>query len=291
MIAYSRPQNPHRPLAYPNVMDALLALKTILTSLVLPACSGLLTLFALWVWAWRRSARSLARVPLALAGVTTLLLWLLSCQAVAIWLSLHVLPQVSPVAPDVLKQRAVQAIVVLGGGVEHDANEYDGPTLSPDAMSRLLYGVYLSRNTQLPMAYTGGIGWGGLHGRSSEAEAAALALNRLGAPALRWRESQSRDTRENALLTASMLKADGVTHIALVTHAWHMPRSVRQFEAAGLLVTPAPMGFVRSDLSPLLQWLPSGKGLRDSSWVIREWLGLLLTSMHQKDSAGTLLTN
>ena len=141
------------------------------------------------------------------------------------------------------------------------------------------------------MAYTGGIGWGGLHGRSSEAEAAALALNRLGAPALRWQESQSRDTRENALLTASMLKADGVTHIALVTHAWHMPRSVRQFEAAGLLVTPAPMGFVRSDLSPLLQWLPSGKGLRDSSWVIREWLGLLLTSMHQKDSAGTLLTN
>jgi uncharacterized SAM-binding protein YcdF (DUF218 family) len=56
-----------------------------------------------------------------------------------------------------------------------------------------------------------------------------------------------------------------------------MPRSVRQFEAAGLRVTPAPMGYIRSDMSPLLQWLPSGKGLRDSGWVIREWLGLLLT--------------
>jgi uncharacterized SAM-binding protein YcdF (DUF218 family) len=106
---------------------------------------------------------------------------------------------------------------------------------------------------------------------------AAAALARLGAPALRWQENQSRDTRENALLTAALLKSDGVSHIALVTHAWHMPRSVRQFETAGLLVVPAPMGFIRSDSTPLLQWLPSGKGLRDSGWVIREWLGLLLT--------------
>jgi uncharacterized SAM-binding protein YcdF (DUF218 family) len=258
-------------------MDSLLALKPILTSLILPACSGLLVLFALLVWAWRRSAHSQARLPIALAGVTSLLLWLLSCQAVAIWLSLHVLPQVSPVSPDDLKSHKVQAIVVLGGGVEHDAIEYNGPTLSPDAMSRLLYGVHLSRSTQLPMAYTGGIGWAGPSGQTSEAEVASIALRRLGLPALRWQEGQSRDTRENARLTAALLKADGVTHIALVTHAWHMPRSVRQFEAAGLVVTPAPMGFVRSDLSPLLQWLPSGKGLRDSGWVIREWLGLLLT--------------
>lgn len=258
-------------------MDSLLALKPILTSLILPACSGLLALFTLLVWAWRRSARSIARVPIALAGVTSLLLWLLSCQAVAIWLSLHVLPQVSPMSPDELKHRQVQAVVVLGGGVEHDANEYNGPTLSPDAMSRLLYGVYVSRSTQLPMAYTGGVGWAGPGGQTSEAEVANMALRRLGLPALRWQENQSRDTRENALLTAALLKADGVTHIALVTHAWHMPRSVRQFEAAGLQVTPAPMGYIRSDLSAWLQWLPSGKGLRDSGWVIREWLGLLLT--------------
>jgi uncharacterized SAM-binding protein YcdF (DUF218 family) len=170
-----------------------------------------------------------------------------------------------------------QAVVVLGGGVDNEAAEYNGPTLSPDAMSRLLYGVHLSRTTHLPMAYTGGIGWAGANRQASEAEVAALALSRIGAPALRWQEGQSRDTRENALLTAALMKNDGITHIALVTHAWHMPRSVRQFEAAGLRVTPAPMGYIRSDMSPLLQWLPSGKGLRDSGWVIREWLGLLLS--------------
>lgn len=258
-------------------MDSLLALKPILTTLVLPACSGLLVLFALLGWAWRRSARSLARVPIALAGITSLLLWLLSCQAVAIWLSVHVLPQVSPVDADHLKRVHVQAIVVLGGGVENNAAEYSSATLSPDAMSRLLYGLHLSRSTQLPMAYSGGVGWAGPSGQVAEAEVARMALMRLGLPAPRWQETQSRDTRENALLTSALLKADGVTHIALVTHAWHMPRSVRQFEAAGLQVTPAPMGYVRSDLSPWLQWLPSGKGLRDSGWILREWLGLLVT--------------
>jgi uncharacterized SAM-binding protein YcdF (DUF218 family) len=258
-------------------MDTLLALKPILTTLILPACSALLALFALLVWAWRCGARVQGRLPIALAGATTLLLWLLCCQAVAVWLSLQLLPQVSPVSPDDLKRQNVQAIVVLGGGVENDTVEYNGPTLSPDAMSRLLYGVHLSRSTQLPMAYTGGIGWAGQTNQTSEAETAAIVLTRLGAPELRWQETQSRDTRENALLTAALLKGDGITHIALVTHAWHMPRSVRQFEAAGLQVSPAPMGYIRSDSSLLLKWLPSGKGLRDSGWVIREWLGLLLT--------------
>ena len=256
-------------------MDSLLALKPILTTLILPATSGLLALFVLLFWGWRRTRAG--RAPLALAGVVTLLMWLLSCQAVAIWLSAHLLPQVRPITPDDLKRHEVQAIVVLGGGVENTAAEYNGPTLSPDAMSRLLYGVYLSRSTRLPMAYTGGIGWAASAGQTSEAEVAATALTRLGAPALRWQESQSRDTRENALLTAALLKNDGITHIALVTHAWHMPRSLRQFEAAGLRVTPAPMGYIRSDLTPLLQWLPSGKGLRDTSWVIREWLGLFVS--------------
>jgi uncharacterized SAM-binding protein YcdF (DUF218 family) len=257
-------------------MDSLLALKPILTTLILPATSGLLALFVLLFWAWRCSTRA-GRIPVALAGVVTLLMWLLSCQAVAIWLSVHLLPQVSPITPNDLKRQEVQAIVVLGGGVENEAVEYNGPSLTPDAMTRLLYGIHLSRITQLPLAYSGGVGWAGPGGQASEAEVAALALVRLGAPALRWQENQSRDTRENALLTAALLKNDGITHIALVTNAWHMPRSVRQFEAAGIHVTPAPMGYIRSDLSSMLQWLPSGKGLRDSAWVIREWLGLLLT--------------
>ena len=260
-------------------MDQLLALKPILTSLVLPAASGLLLLLVLLAWAWRRSPPKLSRGPrgpLLLAALTTLLLWLLSSPAVAIWLSQMLLPQVSPVTPADLKQQQVQAIVVLGGGVESEAREYQGPTLGPDAMARLLYGVHLSRTTHLPMAFTGGKGWDSINHEVSEAQVADLSLARLGLAPLRWQENQSRDTRENALLTTALLRADGVTRVALVTHAWHMPRSVRQFEAAGLQVVPAPMGYLHSDAMPVLQWLPSGGGLRVTGWVLKEWLGLKL---------------
>jgi uncharacterized SAM-binding protein YcdF (DUF218 family) len=260
-------------------MDLLLSLKPIITALFLPATSGLLLLLATGIWAWRRSPvlfRSGPRLPLACAGLAFLAIWLFSCQAVAIWLSLHLLPQVSPITADELKRQQVQAIVILGGGVENDAVEYAGAVLTPDAMSRLLYGVYLSRSAQLPMAYSGGKGWGGLADQPAEADVAALSLTRLGAHPLRWQENQSRDTRENAMRTASLLKAEGITHIALVTHAWHMPRSVRQFEAAGLRVTPAPMGYIRSDETLLGQWLPSGAGLRNSGRILKEWLGLWL---------------
>ena len=265
-----------------SLLDTLLALKPILTTLALPATSGLLFIMAMLVWAWRRVPASRpaikARLPLGLAGLGCVGLWLLSCQAVAIWLSLHLLPQVAPITPDALKQHKVQAIVVLGGGVESQAAEYGGPVLSPDAMSRLLYGVYLAQTSKLPLAYSGGVGWGAGAEQIPEARVAAIALSHLNGPSLRWQENQSHDTRENAQNTAQLLKVDGVSRIALVTHAWHMPRSVKQFEAAGLVVTPAPMGYVRSDARPLLQWLPSGTGLRESGWVLREWLGLLLTT-------------
>ena len=266
------------------LLDSLLALKPILTTLVLPAASGVLFVMTMLLWAWRRASAPRASrhlgLPLALAGLGCVGLWLLSCQAVAIGLSLHLLPQVAPLKLEDLQRHKVQAIVVLGGGVESQAAEYGGPVLSPDAMSRLLYGVYLTQASKLPLAYSGGIGWGANAEQVPEARVAAHALRYIGGPSLRWQENQSRDTRENAQNTAQLLKADGVSRIALVTHAWHMPRSIQQFEAAGLTVLPAPMGYVRSDARALLQWLPSATGLRDSSWVLREWLGLWVNRLH-----------
>ena len=256
-------------------MDVLLSLKPLATALILPSALLPLLIWAAMAWGWRRAP--VARAPLALAASAVMLLWLLSCQGMAIWLSQHVLPQVSATSPKALQQQGVQALVVLGGGVESNADEYQGPTLPPDSLARLIYGVHLAHSTGLPMAYSGGVGWAGDASQMPEAQVATLTLARLHAPALRWQDSTSRDTHENALRTAELLKAEGITRIALVTHAWHMPRSVRQFEAVGFEVTPAPMGFIRSDQHIVLQWLPSGRGLRDSSWVLREWLGLKLT--------------
>jgi uncharacterized SAM-binding protein YcdF (DUF218 family) len=55
-----------------------------------------------------------------------------------------------------------------------------------------------------------------------------------------------------------------------------MPRAVRAFEATGLTVLPAPMGFAVPLQRPVLEWLPSTHGLANTSAVVREWLALRL---------------
>jgi uncharacterized SAM-binding protein YcdF (DUF218 family) len=259
-------------------MEALLFLKPILTGLIMPAALGPLLVVVLSVWAFKRSPKYMAlRLPIAISGFVGLSLWLVSCPAVAVWLSVHLLPQVKAIQVSDLKQQQVQAIVVLSGGAEAFTHEYDGPNLSTASMSRLLYGLHLSQSAHLPMAFTGGKGWGGQDKQAPEAEVADAVLARLHAPALRWQENQSRDTRENAQMTANLLQKEGITRIALVTHAWHMPRSVRNFEDAGFKVLPAPMGYIQTYAQPVLQWIPSGEGLRDSCAVLKEWLGWRLT--------------
>ena len=99
-----------------------------------------------------------------------------------------------------------------------------------------------------------------------------VAQDAFGWP-LRWAESQSRDTQENAQQSFRLLSAQGITRIGLVTDSWHMARSVRQFERAGFVVTPIPMAHP-GKLNNLLDWVPNSGALMTSAQVIRERLGL-----------------
>jgi uncharacterized SAM-binding protein YcdF (DUF218 family) len=245
-------------------------LKPILAVLVLPpAAPLLLALLGLLLAAKRKAA------GLALAFFAVTLLWLLSCQAVAVWLAQNILPQYAPLALSSLKSSGAQAIVVLGGGVQPRAPEYGEAQASPPGLARLRYGIWLSRQTGLPVAYAGGIGWGasGPQTLSEGAVARRLAQQDYGL-SLRWVEDQSRDTVENAELLKPLLAKDRITRIALVTHAWHMPRSVQAFERAGFSVTAAPTAYILQSQNPLLRWLPSSDGLNSTQTVLREWLAL-----------------
>jgi len=203
------------------------------------------------------------------------LLWVLSCEDTAVWLSQALLPQYPPISQQSLDQ--AQVILVLGGGTESFAPAYGGPELTATAYDRLRYAVYLSKRSGLAIAYTGGKGWGDLSNSPSEAEVARTTLKRDWNTELQFAEGKSRDTRENATLSFEILSAQGVTRVALVTHAWHMPRASRNFKQAGFQVIPAPMGFITHSTSPVLDALPSEGGLQDSRWVFKEWLGMLLT--------------
>jgi uncharacterized SAM-binding protein YcdF (DUF218 family) len=91
---------------------------------------------------------------------------------------------------------------------------------------------------------------------------------------IQWIEGQSMDTSSSARLSASLLKEQGGKRIALVSHAWHLPRAVANFEATGLAVVPAPMGFSRSSVD-VLAFLPNASALAASSRALHEWLGIL----------------
>jgi len=242
-------------------------LKPILAAMVLPPTGALLlaVVGALLMMAHRR------RIGLLISAGSILALWLLSCQGFAMWTAARLLPTVVPVSADQL--HAVQAIVVLGGGVLREAPEYGEAQPSGFTYGRLRYAAKLARATGKPLAFAGGIGWASAASEfPAEAEVAARALQQDWGLPLRWSDSRSRDTQENAHEMRRLLT--GIDRIALVTDAWHMPRSVRAFEAAGFTVIAAPTGFPSATTRPLLQWMPSAEGLTLSRQVVREWMGL-----------------
>lgn len=213
-------------------------------------------------------------------------LWLTACSGVARFVEPLLLTASPPLRADRLAElkaaaaadgsKGTLAIVVLGGGVEPYAPEYGTSNLSSNSLERLRYGVWLSRETGWPVAFTGGVGWANQGGATEAEVAERIASQEYGRP-LRWTESASRDTRENARHTVPMLRAAGVQHILLVTRGWHMQRAKALFEEAaagsGIRIEAAPMGLATHNEVPALAWLPSSGGQSRLRLVLHEWIG------------------
>jgi uncharacterized SAM-binding protein YcdF (DUF218 family) len=166
---------------------------------------------------------------------------------------------------------AANAIVILSADADSRAPEYGGSIAGPLTLERLEYGARLARDLQLPILLTGG--------KTREADvplAVTMQESLLRDFNLkpRWIETKSRTTHENAILSASILKAEGVNTVYLVTHAWHMPRAKAAFEAAGVAVIPAPTRFVTAPILELEGLLPTPRGLQNSYLAFHEWIGL-----------------
>ena len=244
--------------------------KPYLTALVMPPTSLLLGVLIGLIWSARRP-----RPGKILALCSASLLWLLATPAFSVWISHWVLPQFPMTHAQALTDNKVQAIVVLGAGVESGLP--DGVAqLKRSGLDRLRHGAELARATGLPLAIAGGRGWGSAPGAQDEASVSErVAKQAFGLP-LRWAESQSRDTQENALFAHRLLKGEGIERIALVTHSWHMPRALAAFESVGFTVTPAPMGQPTASGALPLQWFPSAGALETSTSVRREALAVVV---------------
>jgi uncharacterized SAM-binding protein YcdF (DUF218 family) len=221
---------------------------------------------------------------LAILGLllVRLLLGRLLLAAGLLLLYLFTLPAVSHGLMDILQREywppaetmaldGAGAIVVLGAGYRSGADEFAGETVSDLALVRLRYAAELHRQTGLPVLATGG----GAEERVPEAHWMAEVLREYGVGPI-LQEDQALDTWGNARFSAALLAELGVQRIALVTHAYHMPRAVWSFEQAGLQVIPAPTGaFVPADRTFTFGSLrPQARALYASWLATHEFLGL-----------------
>lgn len=171
-----------------------------------------------------------------------------------------------------------QAIVILGGGRRSGAIEYpqyQDQNIEARAMEKVRYGVTLSQATHLPILLTGGAPDATSSNELTEAELTQKILNNEFQIQGRWLEKQSRTTEKNADFSAKILNQEGITHIYLITHFWHMPRASAVFEKHGLKVTPAPMGFYQKYQFHPLDLYPSTAGIERVRLIWSETLGLI----------------
>jgi uncharacterized SAM-binding protein YcdF (DUF218 family) len=218
-----------------------------------------------------------------LVALGVLGLWLGACTGSGQLLERFVLQPPPPLKAERIQQIKAdtknRAIVVLGGAAEAYAPEYGVSSLAAPSLERLRYGLWLSRETGVPVAFSGGVGWAQAQGVAEAEVASRIAAQEFQRP-LRWTEAESRDTRQNATHSIALLKRSGVTQVLLVTHGWHMPRALRAFEEAagpnGIRVEAAPMGLAPRVESQALDWLPSALGFQRVRNALREVLGRLV---------------
>ncbi len=148
-------------------------------------------------------------------------------------------------------------------------------------MKRLLYGIMLAKQYNLPIIYTGGY-------RDPEAVIETVQeLNKMLDLNLTmpkkfmhrfslYLETESRNTHENALFTKAFLNKAGISNpqICLVTSAFHMLRANMIFQKVGFKTIPAPTDF-KAVLASNLNWLPETNALQLSYLALHEYLGYL----------------
>ena len=167
-------------------------------------------------------------------------------------------------------------VIVLGGALE-DPQIYQAHGQVPlgDAAERMTVPVALMRqHPEWSLVFSGGEGRLFRTG-VSEAELAKVFYQEQGVDLSRAMfESRSRNTHENASQVAAMLGKRCREPWLLVTSAWHMPRSMFEFESLGCNVTAYPVDFRTGEATSLTEY-SMARSLLLWQMALHEWLGLL----------------
>lgn len=249
-----------------------MTLRYLLKFLLLPPLAQLLGLL-LAALLWRR----LPRFAKTLAVLSVVSLWLLATPRISGGLIAGLEHQHPLLTPAELVASDAQAIVVISAGLDPTGVEFGRPSASDHTLVRLRYAAFVQRQTGLPILVSGGRVLA-LNQPSLAAIMAADLEEHFRVP-VRWFETQSRNTHENARFSAQLLADDGIERILLITEAFHMPRAVLEFERAGLSVVAAPTAPLDNSVSAVLAWVPNAAALSNSTLALHEYLGWLAAQL------------
>ncbi len=170
------------------------------------------------------------------------------------------------------------AIVVLSGDqTDTLVDGHEREAVGHLTLERERAGAELARRTGLPILVTGGVVD---PGDPSIAGMMAQSLQHDFGVLPSWKEERAQNTWENAQYSAAILRAAGIHSVYVVTHAWHMRRSLIAFRAAGLVATAAP---VAMDEPPRLAWhnlVPRVSSWQLGFYALHEWIGCAWYGLH-----------
>jgi uncharacterized SAM-binding protein YcdF (DUF218 family) len=168
-------------------------------------------------------------------------------------------------------------LVVLGGAITPEVSAARGIVALNEAAERITAAAELARRyPNARIIYTGGSN-AVLADRIAEAPFAVQELEALGVAHDRiTAEEQSRNTIENAVFSRLIAQPKPGQHWLLITSAYHMPRSIAVFRAAGFPVEAYPVDWRTRGLRDAARPFASlSEGLQRTDVAMHEWAGLL----------------
>lgn len=237
-----------------------------------PATVVLLLLAAGWLLGLSRRGR---RKGQALVGATLAVVAFLAVVPVEKWAVTWMENRFPP--PETLPDK-VDGIIVLGGAISPELSAARGQVSMGGGATRVTALTALARRyPEARLVYTGGAG-DPFEPDLKEADYAETFYREQGLDSGRIVfERQSRNTRENATLTREIMQPRPGETWLLVTSAWHMPRAVGCFRAAGWPVVAYPVDYATTGLAKPwwaeLRFNPA-KGFTGLGAFIHEAMGL-----------------
>lgn len=171
----------------------------------------------------------------------------------------------------------LSCIIILGGAFENEVIAKRGGIELNQAADRFVEGLKLAQAHPAARILVSG-GDGSFSGQyDGDAQTSDTFFSTFGiAPDRLIREDQSRTTFENATNTKQLLEANGLSNCALITSAFHMPRSVGLFRKLGIDVTPWPVDYRTSgELTLGFDFSQPSLNAQLTTTAMREWTGLL----------------